>query len=211
MSEARLPVAMHGELAAEDQARANFYALLSRLYAAAPDEALLATIAAADEWPVVGGSAARELAAAWRGLIAASAVTDAAAAGDEYQRLFIGVGRCEVSLHASGYLAGAGGSALAELRSALSRLGLGRRDGVNVYEDHLAAICETMRVLVGGAPGIEPGSIVQQREFFAVYVAPWVTSCCNAINNSPIANYYRRVAEFTDSFMAIERDSFAID
>ena len=211
MSEAPVPVAMQGELAAEDQARANFYALLSRLYAAAPDEALLATIAAADEWPVVGGSAARELAAAWRGLIAASAATDAATAGDEYQRLFIGVGRSEVSLHASGYLAGAGSSPLAELRAALSRLGLGRRDGVSVYEDHLAAICETMRVLVGGAPGIEPGSIVQQREFFAIYVAPWVTSCCAAIKNSPVANYYRRVAEFTDSFMAIERDSFAID
>ena len=206
MSQAAVPIAMQGELAAEDQARANCYALLSRLYAAAPDEALLAMIAAADEWPVAG-----ELAASWRTLIAASAAMDAEAAADEYQRLFIGVGRSEVSLHASGYLAGAGSSPLAELRAALSRLGLGRRDGVSVYEDHLAAICETMRVLVGGAPGIEPGSIVQQREFFAIYVAPWVTSCCAAIKNSPVANYYRRVAEFTDSFMAIERDSFAID
>lgn len=210
MSEAPAPLA-HAELAAEDQARANFYALLSRLYAAAPDQTLLAAIAAADEWPVVGEGAPRELAAAWRALIAASAATDAAAAGDEYQRLFIGVGRSEVSLHASGYLARAGGSPLAELRAALSRLGLGRRDGVNVYEDHLAAICETMRVLVGGAPGIGRGSIVQQREFFSVYVAPWVAACCDAIKISPIANYYRRVAEFTDSFMAIERDSFAID
>ena len=33
----------------EDQARAEFYALLSRLYAAAPDASLLAAIAAADE------------------------------------------------------------------------------------------------------------------------------------------------------------------
>ena len=27
----------------------------------------------------------------------------------------------------------------------------------------------------------------------------------------PIANYYHRVAEFTQFFMAIERDSFAIE
>jgi TorA maturation chaperone TorD len=88
---------------------------------------------------------------------------------------------------------------------------LGRQAGVNVYEDHLGAICETMRVLIGGAPGIEPGTVAQQREFFVVYIASWVTLCCNAIKISPIANYYRRVAEFTDFFMAIERDSLAIE
>jgi TorA maturation chaperone TorD len=42
-------------------------------------------------------------------------------------------------------------------------------------------------------------------------VKPWVFNCCTAIQNSPVANYYRRVAEFTQEFMAIERDSFAID
>ena len=36
---------------AEDQARANFYALLGRLYGAAPDAALLRAIAAEDELP----------------------------------------------------------------------------------------------------------------------------------------------------------------
>jgi len=205
------PAAMQGPLAAEDQARANFYALLASLYAAAPDEALLSAIAAADEWPVEADGAARELAAAWQALVAASVAADPTAVADEYQRLFIGVGRCEVSLYASGYLPSDGTSPLARLRVVLSRLGLGRREGVNVYEDHLAAICETMRVLVAGAPGIEPVSIVQQREFFAVYVAPWVAACCDAIKNSSIANYYRRVAEFTDLLMAIERESFAID
>jgi len=211
VSQAPAKLAPLGAPAAEDQARANFYALLSRLYAAAPDEALLATIAAADPWPAVGEGAAFALATSWRALSAASAATDAATAEDEYQRLFIGVGRCEVSLHASAYLAPTATSPLAELRAALARLGLSRREEVNVYEDHLAAICETMRVLIAGAPGIEPATIAQQREFFAVYVAPWVTLCCDAINTAAIANYYRRVAEFTVFFIAIERDSFAID
>jgi TorA maturation chaperone TorD len=212
MSQAPATMAMPGEVAAEDQARANFYALLARLYAAAPDTELLARIAAADALPVVGeAGAARDLAASWGALTAASAATDAAAAAEEYQRLFIGVGKSEVSLHASGYLAPAGKSPLSELRSTLARLGLGRQAGVNVYEDHLAAVCETMRVLIGGAPGIEPCAVAQQREFFAVYVASWVAPCCNAIKNSPIANYYRRVAEFTEFFIAIERDSFAIE
>ena len=144
-------------------------------------------------------------------LIAASAAMDAEAAAAEYQDLFIGVGRSEVSLHASAYVSRAGGSALADLRAVLAQLGLSKQESSSLYEDHLAAICETMRVLIGGAPGVEPCLFEQQREFFAGYVSPWVSSCCDAIKVSPIANYYRRVAEFTQYFMAIERDSFAID
>ena len=51
----------------------------------------------------------------------------------------------------------------------------------------------------------------EQREFFESHVRPWVFNCCTAIQKSPVANYYRRVAEFTQVFMAIERDSFAIE
>ncbi len=204
--------ALPREIPAEDQARADFYALLARLYGGAPDGPLLAALAAADELPVEGSdAAARDLASAWRALTTASAAADAAAAAEEYQDLFIGVGRSAVSLHASAYISPSGGSALPELRAALARLGLARQDGVNVYEDHLAAICETMRVLIGGAPGVEPRPIAQQQAFFAAYVAPWVAACCSAIKNSPVANYYRRVAEFTEFFMVIERDSFAIE
>jgi len=68
-----------------------------------------------------------------------------------------------------------------------------------------------MRVLVGGAPGIEASSSADQRKFFESYVSPWVAACCAAIIASPIANYYRRVAEFTQSFVAIERDALAIE
>ena len=205
-------VAVHPPIAAEDQARANFYALLGRLYSAAPDAALLRAIAAADALPVAAGEGpARDLAESWRTLIAASAAMDAESASQEYVDLFVGVGRSEVSLHASGYLAGAGGSVLADMRAELSRHGLGRREGVSLYEDHLAAVCETMRVLVGGAPGIEASSSADQRKFFESYVSPWVAACCAAIIASPIANYYRRVAEFTQSFVAIERDALAIE
>ena len=100
---------------------------------------------------------------------------------------------------------------LAELRSELSGLGLGRREEVSLYEDHLAAVLETMRVLITGVPGRDPRGITEQRKLFAAYVASWVPACCTAIRAKTIANYYRQVAEFTDSFVAIERDSFAIE
>ena len=199
-------------VASEDQARADFYALLARLYAAAPDAVLLSSIAGCDELPAEAASeGGRALADAWQKLIAASTAMDPAAAADEYQNLFVGVGKSEVSVHGSAYAKSPGTSPLIEVRASLAKLGLARQSGVNLYEDHLATVCETMRALITGAGQGEPFAFAEQREFFESHVKPWVFNCCTAIQKSPVANYYRRVAEFTQVFMAIERDSFAIE
>ena len=67
MSEATLT--LHHHLSPEDQARAEFYALLARLFADAPDTSLLAAIAGAPplgpSTHTAGDSAADGLAAAW--------------------------------------------------------------------------------------------------------------------------------------------------
>jgi len=205
------PVVFAPRIDPEDQARADFYALLARLYAAEPDAALLASIAAADELAVDEGSVEGEaLAEAWRRLIAASAVMDAEAAAAEYIDLFVGVGASEVSPYASAYEKTPGRQPLVEIRAALTVLGLSRQPGNALYEDHLAAVFATMRVLITdtGAPG--SFTLDAQREFFAAHIDPWVAACCDAINGRSIANYYKRVAQLTKAFMAIERDSFAI-
>jgi len=208
-------VAMRQAPAPEDQVRADFYALLSRLYAAAPDAALLRTIAEAGELPAADGQRPNgDLASAWRKLGQASEAMDPGAAAQEYQELFVGVGKSEVSLYASSYVPSVGTNALVEVRATLARLGLARKPGVGMYEDHLAAVCEIMRALIAGVPGAEsapPRPLVEQREFFGMHIAPWVFPCCSAIRACPIANYYLRVAEFTEFFMAIERDSLAIE
>ena len=199
-------------VAPEDQARADFYALLARLYTAAPDAALLAAIAASGELSADAQSDdGRALADAWQKLVAASTAMDPAAAADEYQTLFVGVGKSEVSAHGSAYVKSPGRNPLIEIRASLAKLGLARQSGVNVYEDHLATVCETMRALITGAGQGKPFPFAEQREFFESHVKPWVFDCCTAIQNSPVANYYRRVAQFTQLFMAIERDSFAIE
>ena len=54
----------------EEQARANFYALLSRLFYAPPDAALLQRLAGADELEAQDET----LAARWRELVAAAAL-----------------------------------------------------------------------------------------------------------------------------------------
>ena len=194
-------------LAPEDRARADFYALLARLYADSPDAALLAAIANADR--IAGDS---PFATAWNRLRDASGAMDAEAAAQEYTDLFIGVGKSEVNLHASHWLAGAMMERpLVDLRADLARLGLARRADVTMLEDHLSALCETMRLLIAGSPGTPPRDVATQKAFFERHVGAWVFACCNAIRESAIANYYVHVAEFTDKYMALDRDALAMD
>src|SRR5215813_12770066 len=91
----------HSPIEPEDQARADFYALLARLFANAPSAILLRSIAEAGPLtPATGSSenasAAARLAEAWNVLRSASESIDWRTASFEYDALFIGVGRSEV-------------------------------------------------------------------------------------------------------------------
>ena len=201
-----------GPLEPEDQARADFYALLARLYAAAPDAPLLAAIATAGSLDGDAGvEDSNDLAAAWDSLRAASAETDPTSVADEYQALFIGVGKSEVSLYATHYLGPQSGRPLAEVRAALAALGLARRPEQSEFEDHLSVLLETMRMLVAGDADRRPASIAEQKAFCERHLLPWAFDCCSAITQNSVAKFYRQVASYTSSFLALERDSFAID
>ena len=203
------PIALHPHLDPEDEARAQFYALLARLYASGPDASLLKDLGGASPWPEPDGN---PIAQSWNTLILASRAMDAAAADQEYTELFVGVGKSPVNLHGSHFLTEAASERpLVAVRSDLARLGLGRREKATMYEDHLAALCETMRLLVAGDKERPPAPIEVQRAYFNRHIAPWVFDCCDAICECPLANYYQRVAEFTSRFMAVERDSLAIE
>jgi len=210
-------VALDRLLPPEDQARADFYALLARLFADAPDAALLAAIAHAAPLGIdtdIGGAddAAPGLPAAWDALRTASAAMDADAVVEEYNNLFVGVGKSEVNLHASHWLTGfMMEKPLVEVRATLDGLGLARQETATLLEDHLSALCETMRILIAGHGARAPSPIAEQRAFFERHIAPWVFECCIATIDSSVANYYRRVAQFAQRYMALERDSFAID
>jgi len=70
-------VTFHPPIAQEDRARAEFYALLGRLYTSAADAPLLSAIGASTLWP---DADTNPLAAAWNGLVLASRAMDAEAA-----------------------------------------------------------------------------------------------------------------------------------
>lgn len=200
-------VALAHPLTPEDRSRCEFYALLARLYADPPDAILLKAIAGAEH--MAGESPLMET---WNGLVDASAAMDAEAAAQEYTELFIGVGRSEVNLHASHWLTGfMMERPLAELRGALSELGLARRANVVMLEDHLSALFETMRLLIAGQDERPPASVATQRAFFERHIASWIFPCCTAIRESAIANYYACVAKFTEQYVALDRDALAME
>ena len=203
------PLAFRQSIVPEDQTRADLYAVLARLYADMPDRQFLGSLAGSTRMPVDGD---HPLAAAWNRLADASAAMDAEAAGQEYTDLFVGVGKCEVNLHASHWLAGfMMEKPLVDLRRDLATLKIVRKDAATLLEDHLSALCETMRMLVAGDGERPPAPVEQQRNFLNKRLLSWVFDCCAAIQKSSLANYYGRVAELTSQFLALERDSLAID
>lgn len=203
-------VAFRTYVSAEDHGRANFYALISRLFADAPDAALLSAIASSP--PLATDDDGAPLAQSWSRLVAACTAVDVDAAREEYDGLFVGVGRAPLNLHASHHLTGfMMEQPLADVRGALTRLGFARIEAQTIVEDHLAALCEVMRVLIVGGQDFDAASLVVQRDFFAAHISPWFVVCCDAITKSPLANFYSVVAQFTCSFLQVERDAFAID
>ncbi len=132
-------------LAPEEQARAEFYTLLARLFYAPPDAALLETLASASDIEAEDDA----IASAWRALREAALQADPEALRDEYDTVFVGTGKSPVTLYAGAYsIRYASEAPLAALRADLARLGLERREGVHEPEDHIATLCDTMRHLI---------------------------------------------------------------
>ena len=185
----------------EELARANFYGLLARLFYAPPDEALLKALASADELDAEDEA----LAARWRELIAAAAATPAEAVREEYDSSFVGTGKAPVTLYASAYsLRYTNETPLAALRADLAALGLARREAVGEPEDHIAALCETMRHLIAD----ERRSLEEQRRFYRRWLAPNADPLCAAIEANERASFYRVVARVAKAFFSLEQAAF---
>lgn len=201
------PLASAQPVFEEDQARAGLYALIARLFYAGPDVALLAAIAAADE--IAGPDESAPLAAAWRALGAAAAGMDAEAAREEYDHVFVGTGKAEITPYASHYLAESMQErVLVRLREALAEMGLAKNQAAAEYEDHLSGLCEVMRHLI--AAGSSDVAVQEQKIFFMEYIINWYAEFCAAVMASPNTNFYKPVAIFTKAFLDVERDSFEL-
>jgi TorA maturation chaperone TorD len=188
----------------EDCARAEHYAVLSGLFSSAPDAALLGKLRALAQ---VWGNPDTPLGRAWQTLGQAAAAVDAEAVEEEYTRIFLSIGRPEVMLFGSFYIAGfLMEEPVVELRSDLAELGLGRRQGVTESEDHIAALCDVMRHLALTAP--DAAGLVRQKDFFGQHIAPWSEALCAALEKAPDARFYPHTAPLLRAFFEVERLAF---
>lgn len=190
---------------AEELARAEAYGLLARLWWAPPDAALFSQFAVAvTQAPQPGAF----LEAPWQALVGAMRESDPAAAAAEYAALFEGLGKPEVFVYGSYYLAGfLNERPLAVLRADLARLGLERDPARGETEDHVACVFEVMRWLIAG-DDVALCNLEQQRRFFRAHVQPWVERLCEAVQAHPRARLYAALAGFTAAFMQVETQGF---
>ena len=189
----------------EETARAEVYGLLTTLFNAAPSAELHANLqVAVTEAPAPGAL----LEDSWAALVAAARTMHCAEIAREYDALFGGVGKPEVTLFGSHYLSGfLNEKPLVVLRTDIAELGLGRDEAQSVTEDHVAYVLEVMRYLIAG-DDVAISNLTRQRAFFARHVQPWLPPMCEALAAHPKASFYRAVAVFTEAFISVESQGF---
>jgi TorA maturation chaperone TorD len=192
-----MPGADNVLLESEQRYRASAYALLAALLRAAPDPALLQHLCALSP---DGDDDLDELGQAMAALSAASAAPDLALLEQEYNNLFIGVGRGEIVPYGSWYLTGfLMEQPLSELRDDLRALGFERSESTREPEDHAAAIFEVFSVMIS-----EAFSLQQQLVFFNKHMRPWLERFFVDLGKARSAEFYRPVAQFGAAFLQLE-------
>ena len=189
----------------EELARAEVYGLLASLYYAAPTADLYEQLrVAVTEAPARGAF----LEASWSELVGAARRLTLAQVNEEHVALFGGVGKPEIFVYGSWFIAGSlNDQPLAALRRDLAALGLERPETVLETEDHLASLCEVMRYLIAG-DDMGVSNLAAQQRFFAAHLRGWVERLFDALAAHPRADFYRAVAGFSRDFFAVEAQGF---
>lgn len=189
-SDTREAVVLNNMMVSEGQQyRAGAYSLLANLLRNSPDNSMLVQVAAL---ATADAEKSDELALSMSMLgLAARNVTDIDV-DDEFHALFIGLGRGEMVPYGSWYLTGfLMEKPLSLLRDDLKVLGFQRDENVKEPEDHVAALCEVMAMLV-----TEQHSIAVQINFFETHIAPWFERFFADLSQAQTAVFYRAVGRF---------------
>jgi TorA maturation chaperone TorD len=89
---------------------------------------------------------------------------------------------------------------LASLRNELQRLGFELQEGISEPEDHVAALCETMGMIIS-----ESGlSLEEQSAFYRTYIESWMGAFFAELGAAESADFYRSVAQLGQQFLEIE-------
>ena len=187
----------------EQQYRAAAYGMLAALLRDVPDAALLSQVAKFSD--VDEGGDEMALSMSLLGLAAERRSIESV--NDEYHALFIGIGRGELLPYGSFYLTGfLMEKPLGDLRDDLDRLGFEREAEVHEPEDHVAALCEVMAMLIQGGSSIDA-----QRGFFVSHINSWFEQFFKEMSVAENAVFYKAVARFGSAFLEIEKRYLSVE
>ena len=193
------------EIAPEEAARADLYGLVSRFFYAPADPNLLAEVSRSPA--VAEGEQDYALSRAWRVLRDTCRTAYPAIVRQEYDGLFIGVGKAAVTPYLSAYAEPHSPDRyLVRLREQLAAWGLARREAVFEVEDHISGVSDVMRWLI---TRVRP--LTDQRTFFESYVYSGAAPFFAAVQKAPDLVFYHQVAGFASQFFEVEKAAFEMD
>ena len=185
----------------EDEARAALYGLIAQLFYAPPDQNVLAQILNARAFEGDEGA----LALRWRELAERCRTAFPALLENEHTELFVGTGKAPVTPYLIHYTADRTlDNPLVQLRKQLAEWGMSRREHASEPEDHVAGVCESMRLAIAS----QHRSLAEQKSFFDRFVYKGATAFFAAVVASPKSDFYRCVARFAAEFVELERQAF---
>jgi TorA maturation chaperone TorD len=194
--EAALP-GMTIDLGEEQQCRVGAYGMLAQLLRNPPDQQTLNRVS-----EFAGLTAKTDELALSMSMLGLSANTSRSdTVDDEFHDLFIGMGRGELvpygSWYQTGYLME---RPLGRLRNDLRLLGFQRQEGVTEPEDHVAALCEVMAMLIQ-----EQRPIEVQARFFETHMASWLARFFRDLSEAQAAVFYKAVGRFGNAYIVLEK------
>lgn len=183
--------------APEQQYRASAYSILAALLRSVPSSETLAKVSVFDQVEVDED----EMLLAMSSLGLAAQVVEADAIAEEYQNLFIGVGRGELMPYGSWYLTGyLMELPLSALRDDLAGLGFERDAAAAEPEDHIASLCEVMSILISDSASLET-----QIQFFEKHLGSWGEKFFQDLETAESASFYRSVGRFGSAFISLDK------
>lgn len=187
----------------EQHYRASAYALIAALLREAPDQAMLDRLGGLSQQAPADGD---DLLLAMSILALSAKSHTPSSIEDEFHNLFIGLGKGEVVPYGSWYLTGfLMEKPLSDLRDDLARLGYERNPSVVEPEDHGAALCEVISLMI--AEGTE---LSVQDSFFQSHMANWMSSFFADLSEAKSAIFYKAVGRFGAAFIALEKEYFSM-
>jgi len=182
----------------QDQLRADIYSLLAALLRNTPSSELINWLRTLETDNQDGS----DMGKAWLGLQLACDHVSEAQLPDEYQELFIGLGRGELVPYGSWYLTGSlMETPLAVLRQDLKHLGFKRADDVCEPEDHAAALFEVMTYLIASG-----NSQHIQKTFYKRHLGGWIGRFFRDLQKAEAAVFYSSVGTLGRAFTDFETD-----